>query len=70
MYTPGGKSCPVRESMGKIDVPIFQSKKCEVPIAPRVPKPLEIGLIFNFEQLLLNKHSKIRSTSRDINCQR
>jgi hypothetical protein len=55
--------------MGKIDMPIFQSKKCEVPVAPRVPKPLEINLIFNFEQLLLNKHFKIRSTSEYIHSQ-
>jgi hypothetical protein len=56
--------------MGKIDISIFGSQKGKVPVAPSVPKPFAIGLLLKFEQLLLKKHLKIRSRSRDIYSER
>jgi hypothetical protein len=55
--------------MEKIDMCNLGSKKGEVPAAPRVPKPLAFDLIFNFEQLLLKKHFKIRPSSGYTNFQ-
>jgi hypothetical protein len=49
--------------MGQINMSNLGSKKGEVPAAPRVLKLLAFGLIFNFEQLLLKKHFKIRPSS-------